>query len=183
MRQMKRPYSTDVSYKLCQWRQHLWDRAHWNFDDLDLSFSRSSKFQDQQINWMAKYDFLYLFHNMHHLEWPFKIIQGQRSWGQRKDHIWLPIMCFIETFGITCSCLRVLARIDHKGPNLTFLTLQKWHLYWFHSPHILSQYWHHPTKVIQCEIKTLVITWVAAIAKLNDLDLTFKCHLRSNVVW
>ena len=40
-------------------------------DDLDLSFSRSSKFQDQQINWMAKYDFLYLFHNMHHLELPW----------------------------------------------------------------------------------------------------------------
>jgi len=35
----------------------------------DLALIYSSKFQDQEINWMAKYDFLYLLYNMHHLEW------------------------------------------------------------------------------------------------------------------
>ena len=61
-----------VSYKLCQWMQHLWNTVYWNCDDPDLSFLRFSKFQDQEINWITKYDFLYMYHtnfdhNMHHL--------------------------------------------------------------------------------------------------------------------
>ena len=41
----------------------------YDIEDLEKDKSRSSKFKDQEINWMAKYDLLYLFHNMHHLEW------------------------------------------------------------------------------------------------------------------
>ncbi len=46
--------------------------AFWNFHEIDLTFSRSSKFKGQKVNWMAIYDFLYVFHtnfdhNMRHL--------------------------------------------------------------------------------------------------------------------
>ena len=33
-------------------------------------------------------------------------------------------MCFIETLGITYTVSDILAPIDHKGPNCTFLTLK-----------------------------------------------------------
>ena len=33
-------------------------------------------------------------------------------------------MCFIETFLIACTVSDLLAPIDHKGPDCTFLTLE-----------------------------------------------------------
>ena len=60
-----------------------------------------------KVNWKAIYDLLYVihtnfYHMMHHLWdttpwksvtliWPLMVIQGQRSQGQLKDHIWLCI--------------------------------------------------------------------------------------------
>ena len=61
-------------------------------------------------------------------------------------------MCFIETLLITCTVSEILAQIDHKGPNWTFLALNKVHLCWFHSLHISSQYGHHPNDVAWCKI-------------------------------
>ncbi len=54
--------------------------------------------------------------------------------------------CFIQTLVITCTVSEILAQIDDKG--LVF----KGHLYWFHSLHISSQYWHHPNEVAWCKI-------------------------------
>ena len=33
-------------------------------------------------------------------------------------------MCFIQTFIIQCTVSEILAEIDHKGPNRTFVTLK-----------------------------------------------------------
>ena len=32
-------------------------------------------------------------------------------------------MCFLETLGMACTVSEILAPIDQKGPNCTFLTL------------------------------------------------------------
>ena len=69
-----------------------------------------------KVNWKAIYDLLYVFntyfdHMMHHLWdtthwrsvtliWPLKVIQGQRSQGQLKDHIWL---CICVKYNISHS--------------------------------------------------------------------------------
>ena len=34
-----------------------------------------------------------VFKNIVSLIWPFKVIQGQRTWRKMKFHIWLPICC------------------------------------------------------------------------------------------
>ena len=58
------------------------------------------------------------------LIWPFNDIQGQILSGKLKGHIWLTICYFIQTFIIRCTVSEILAKIDHKGPNWTFLTLK-----------------------------------------------------------
>ena len=42
-------------------------------------------------------------------------------------------MYFIQTFIIRCTVSEILAKIDHKGPNLER----------FHTFHILGQDWFH----------------------------------------
>ena len=37
-------------------------------------------------------------------------------------------MCFIQTFIIQCTVSEILAEIDHKGPNRTFVTLMTFKL-------------------------------------------------------
>ena len=56
---------------------------------------------------------------------------------------------FLQTFIIRCIVSEILAEIDHKGQNWTFLTL-KMTLEWFHTFHILGQDWFHNKKATWC---------------------------------
>ena len=59
------------------------------------------------------------------LIWPLNDIQGQILSGKLKGHIYMIYyMYFIQTFIIRCTISEILAKIDHKGPNWTFLTLK-----------------------------------------------------------
>ena len=48
-------------------------------------------------------------------------------------------MCFVQTLILRCTVSDILAQIDHKGPNLTFLTLKSTFRAIPHF-HILGQY-------------------------------------------
>ena len=54
-------------------------------------------------------------------------------------------MYFIQTFIIQCIVSEILAEIDHKGPNWTFLTL-KMTFRVIPYLHILGQDWFHNKK-------------------------------------
>ena len=53
------------------------------------------------------------------LDLTFKGHQGQRSWGELKDHVWLTICVSYKLF-ITCTVSDILTQIDRKGQNRTF---------------------------------------------------------------
>ena len=104
-----------------------------------FALSISSKVKCYKVNWKAIYDLLYLFHTnvwctIHEkqpleryvtLIWPINVIQGQRSQGQLKDHNYMTLyMCFIQTLVTACPVSEILAYIDNKGSNWTFLTLK-----------------------------------------------------------
>ncbi len=91
-------------------------------------------------------------------------------------------MCFIQTLIITCTVSEILAQIDHKDPNWTFLALHKGHLYWFRSLHISSQYWHHPNEIAWCKIngqhfstaESFLIIWLKLRKMQNQTLPTLK---------
>ena len=55
--------------------------------------------------------------------WPFNVIQGQGHEVNWKI-IMTSYICFVETLVIACNVSEILAQIDHKVPNWTFLTLK-----------------------------------------------------------
>ena len=83
------------------------DTAVWKYRDLDLTFQgqlRSKIMRGNESSHMTSYllviAFMWLgsmvlkiqlFENIVTSIWPFKVNQGQRSWGEMKVHIWLPI--------------------------------------------------------------------------------------------
>ena len=103
---------------------------------------------------LTHYVFLINFsHNMLHLwktsSWKFNDLDltyqchpmsNFVGWTERP---YMPYyMCFIQTFIIRCTVSEILAEIDHKCPNWTFLTF-KMTLNWIHTFHILGQNWFH----------------------------------------
>ena len=81
-------------------------KTQWPWFALSIS-SKVKCYTCNKVNWKAIYDLLYVFHKTSiiwctiyetqpleryvTLIWPMKVIQGQRSQGQLKDHIWLCI--------------------------------------------------------------------------------------------
>ena len=65
-------------------------------------------------------------------------------------------MCFIQTLILQCTVSEILAQIDHKGPNWTFLTLKMTFRVISHL-HILGQYWFH-NKEVTCDAINLSST-------------------------
>ena len=145
----------------------IYEIVSWRFHDLELTLM-SSKVKRHYVNWKAIYDFLYVFHihfchNMHtlwdtahlklnDLDLTFHYNPRSNVMRSTERQYMTSYMCFIQTLVITCTVSEIFAQIDHKSPNWTFLALNKGHLYWFHSLHILSQYWHHPNEVAWCKI-------------------------------
>ena len=52
------------------------------------------------------------------------VIQGKILSGKLTGHMWLTICIHIQTLIIRCTVSEILAEIDHKCQNLTFLTLK-----------------------------------------------------------
>ena len=107
---------------------NLWDPAHLKLNDLDFTFQDNPKvMRSTERQYMTFYMCCMqtlvircIIYEMQPLEnyvtliSPLRVIQGPRSCGNLKDHIWLHI----------CIISEILAKIDHKGPNLTFVALK-----------------------------------------------------------
>ena len=63
-------------------------------------------------------------YKLNYLDFTFK--GHPRSWVMRSTKIphMTYYMCFILTLVITCTVSEILVHINHKGPNLTFLTFK-----------------------------------------------------------
>jgi len=124
----------------------------------------SSKFKGQKVNWMAIYDFLYVFHtnfdhNMHHLwdtvSWKFHDLELTLMSSKVKRHYvnWKAIYDFLYVFHIHfCHNMHNLWDASHLKLNDLDLTFQ----YNPRSKVMRSTERQHMTSYI-CFIQTLII--------------------------
>ena len=115
------------------------------------------------------------------LIWPFKIIQGQRSWGQRKDHIWIPRNFGHNMHGFRDISPNRLQRSKFDLSDLAKITFILIPQSTYCVTVLKSSHQSYTMQNINIS-HSMHCLWDTPHRKLNDLDSIFKGHLRSKVI-